>query len=278
MAVSALSKGLSVEDSPRLDHDTYNRAGTPAITETIFDKIRHSAVVLADLTFVGDTKARSGQKSKRLSNPNVLLELGYAAASIGWDRMILVMNKHYGGPESLPFDLRFRRFPITFTLGPQFKDRQPVIDDLAARLESAIGTCLAAEYTRVDRIMTQLTTSARRFILTHYTHGIFFEVSDANTVASRDDLAVMQLLELEVIQCIKYAADTQFAYTWTYLGRQCIIRLGLPLSPVVNSDPFVVQSQVRVEFSSYEALADEQVPCDIRMPIRFTDDPPREES
>ena len=102
---------MSIEDSPRLDHDTLGQAGTPAITDTIYRKIKRSAVFLADVTFVGKTTPREGVESKRLSNANVLIELGYAAAVLGWDRIVLVMNKHYGSPESLPFvspHLRFK--------------------------------------------------------------------------------------------------------------------------------------------------------------------------
>ena len=73
--------------------------GYPSITETIFSKIEQSEVFVADVTFVGETDRRDGTKAKKLSNPNVLAELGYAAAKLGWDRVILVMNKHYGSPE-----------------------------------------------------------------------------------------------------------------------------------------------------------------------------------
>ena len=66
---------------------------------------------------------------------------------------MLVMNKHkqYGSPDSLPFDLRYRRFPLTFELGPQSERRQQVIDSLVSELEGAIRTCLAAEYDRAAK-------------------------------------------------------------------------------------------------------------------------------
>jgi hypothetical protein len=44
-----------------------------------------------------------------LPNPNVLLELGYAAAQLSWDNIICVYNLAYGAVEDLPFDLRTRR-------------------------------------------------------------------------------------------------------------------------------------------------------------------------
>ncbi len=60
----------------------------------------------------------ANKKGKAMPNPNVLLELGYAAAKLGWDRLVLVMNTNYGHPEELPFDLRNRRFPLTFKIAP----------------------------------------------------------------------------------------------------------------------------------------------------------------
>jgi tRNA(Ser,Leu) C12 N-acetylase TAN1 len=38
-----------------------------------------------------------------------LLELGYAAKAIGWDRIICIINSDYGMHEELPFDLITRR-------------------------------------------------------------------------------------------------------------------------------------------------------------------------
>jgi hypothetical protein len=65
----------AVEDSPRLDHDTKDVPGTPEIAGTIFKKIQESGAFIADLTFIGATDLRGGDR-KLLPNPNVLLELG----------------------------------------------------------------------------------------------------------------------------------------------------------------------------------------------------------
>jgi hypothetical protein len=69
-----------LEDAPRLDHDTLNVPGAPAIAPTIFEKIDRAAMVIADLSFVGETSSNDPNKRKKqLPNANVLLELGYAA-------------------------------------------------------------------------------------------------------------------------------------------------------------------------------------------------------
>ena len=270
-AITGLSKDLSLEDSPRLDQDTHGRSGTPAVGETIFRKIEHSAVFLADVSIVGKSIPRGGQKEKCISNPNVLIEQGYAAARIGWDRIILVMNKHYGSPERLPFDLKFRRFPATFNLGPQSEKRPAAVDALGATLKSAIGTCLAAEYVRVDAIMAQLASYARNFIRDHHGASVIYETSRDNNIVSRDDLAILQLLELNVIQCIQYTREIPYAYTWSYLGRQCIARLGLPTSSLVPDASIAEPQSIKFDFASYEALSGD-TPCNIEMPVRYVGD------
>ena len=114
-AVKRIGSDADVEDSPRLDHDTKDVPGTPEIAGTIFRKIQESGAFIADLTFIGASDQRDGDK-KLLPNPNVLLELGYAARSIGWDRIIFVMNTAYGPVEEQIFDIKQRRWPICYQL------------------------------------------------------------------------------------------------------------------------------------------------------------------
>jgi hypothetical protein len=38
-----------------------------------------------------------------------LIELGYAAARLGWNKIICIFNAAYGKIEELPFDIKFRR-------------------------------------------------------------------------------------------------------------------------------------------------------------------------
>src|SRR5262245_23802203 len=84
LAVKRIASGSHVEEAVRLDSDVHGESGSPAICETIFRKIAHAAVFLGDVTFVDKAAEKHGAKPKRLPNPNVLIELGYAAAEIGW--------------------------------------------------------------------------------------------------------------------------------------------------------------------------------------------------
>ena len=93
-AVQRAGSGMHVEDSPRLDHDTENESGTPPIAETILRKIKNSAIMIADMTFCSEIRedGPEGKVKKKNPNPNVMMELGYAAAIMGWSRIILVIN------------------------------------------------------------------------------------------------------------------------------------------------------------------------------------------
>jgi len=110
------------DDDPNqvaLDMDTKGVTGSPKIADTIFGKISEAAAFVADMTFVG---ARNGGKGK-ISNPNVLIEYGYAVKALGDFaelRIISVMNTFYGKPslKNLPFDMKYVRWPITYTLAP----------------------------------------------------------------------------------------------------------------------------------------------------------------
>jgi len=93
-----------------IDRDTKGTTGTPDIVSTIFGKIEKSSIFIADISFINQLS--SGRKC---SNPNVLIELGFAAKTLGWDRIICIFNTEYGKVEELPFDLRFRR-PLTYKI------------------------------------------------------------------------------------------------------------------------------------------------------------------
>lgn len=103
-AVKSLKDGVV---DPAMDRDTLGIPGTPDIAQTIFDKIDACEVFVADISLV--PRGSDDDAFRPTPNPNVLIELGYAAKSLGWDRVILVFNGAYGEIEDLPFDIRARR-------------------------------------------------------------------------------------------------------------------------------------------------------------------------
>ncbi len=92
-----------------LDHDRKGISGTPPIADVIFEKIRLTNVFIADVTAVGSLvrlKPSSHESpEKKLINPNVAIEYGYAVAKVGDEMILLVHNTHYGDLSDLPFDL-----------------------------------------------------------------------------------------------------------------------------------------------------------------------------
>ena len=117
-ALKQIAKTGTIDASPRLDRDTKDVPGIPDIANTILAKIRTASAFVADLTFIGTANCAADATGKPTPNPNVMLELGYALAELGWERIVCVLNKHYGSEQDLPFDLRNRRWPISYDLPP----------------------------------------------------------------------------------------------------------------------------------------------------------------
>ena len=119
-----------------LDKDTQGEAGMPVVAEIILEKISRCAVFVPDLSFVTPVGS-----ARAISNPNVLIELGYALRAIGHRRIVALFNSAYGSTNDLPFDLRTRRFPIEYRLAEADpKDvRQEVRDQLVKELANALA-------------------------------------------------------------------------------------------------------------------------------------------
>lgn len=103
-----------IEDTRiEVDEATRDTTGSPNIPKTIFDKISASDVFICDLTTINTTAPKD---FRRVPNPNVLIELGYAIATLGWERIVMVFNEVHGVfPIDLPFDIdrhRSMRFKI----------------------------------------------------------------------------------------------------------------------------------------------------------------------
>jgi hypothetical protein len=152
-AIEKISKDITLEEADRpddlaVDKDTKGVAGSPPIVETIFRKIEAARLFVADLTFVGLTPA-----GRSVCNNNVTIEYGWALAKLGHERIVGVMNTAYGEPtaESLPFDIRHMRWPITYRLAQDASqedrrtERQRLTDAFATAVRSAITAGLLRE-------------------------------------------------------------------------------------------------------------------------------------
>ena len=116
-AIKSLNKGSEeIKVEMCIDTATDSLSGSPDIAASIFNKISNSHILVCDTTIINPSSRIETitnfftQKSKRLTlNPNVLIELGFAASSLGWDKIICVVNTSQGQVEELPFDIRGRR-------------------------------------------------------------------------------------------------------------------------------------------------------------------------
>mgnify|MGYP003306667157 FL=1 len=104
-AISRLSNDIDFSIYLDIDKATNKRVGTIDISDSIFKKINTSKIFVADVSIINFR----AKKYKKTPNPNVLIELGYAARTLGWENIICVFNTKYGTPVMLPFDLRNRR-------------------------------------------------------------------------------------------------------------------------------------------------------------------------
>lgn len=168
-----------------VDRDTQGVPGTPDIVATIFDKIQRADI------FVGDVTIVTGQESQRPSpNPNVLVELGYAARHLGWHKIICVANLHYGKTEQLPFDLRPRRI-LTYTMSPSGDEKGPIREELAGKLTAALVE-IASDKPRFVKSLQEVFDRINPAIILHIRAGRS-EISI--NLTSRNEAALRELRE-----------------------------------------------------------------------------------
>jgi hypothetical protein len=103
-AVTKISSSEAFSVEAVIDRDTYGIPGSPAIIESITSKITKSDIFVCDISIIN-----YNSQSRPTPNPNVLYELGFASAILGWDRIVMVQNVAFGGLDTLPFDLKGRR-------------------------------------------------------------------------------------------------------------------------------------------------------------------------
>jgi hypothetical protein len=133
---------LAIE--PVVDRDTAGVPGSPAISDTILQKIGRADVFVPDVSIV-----MSGSAGRSSPNPNVVMELGYAVAQLGWDRIIMVMNTAFGDVTQLPFDLRGRRV-LSYSLpDAPGTSKADIRRELERRLREAILSIVSEERIRL---------------------------------------------------------------------------------------------------------------------------------
>ena len=116
-----------------IDKATSNLPGSPHIPSAIFDKISSADAFICDITTINkeaietikNLQATEGrtkpQEVRTVPNPNVMIELGYAIALLGWERIIMLFNTSYGDLKDAPFDIVGNRI-TDYHLSPKTED------------------------------------------------------------------------------------------------------------------------------------------------------------
>lgn len=103
--VDQIAKKLKI--TIRIDSDSRGEDGSQAIDEAILKKINACDLFVCDITpMVRVQSLGEHHCEKEIPNPNVLFELGFAVASLGWHRCIMIWNGEYGDLNNAPFDIR----------------------------------------------------------------------------------------------------------------------------------------------------------------------------
>jgi hypothetical protein len=234
-AVVLIANEGVVEDAPRIDEGMEGVAGTPEVATIMFQKIDSSAIFIADVSLVGSTEPLdTNRQRKRVPNPNVLLEMGYAAARIGWNRVICVMNEHFGKRHEQPFDVRNRRFPINYTLAPgNDQTRNETRTTLAGDIKGAIEIMAHSEHQHVATVRSRLDVRCLRLMREYAKQQSFSSPDTTNygqlVMSFPVDAAIERLLDMGVIRADVDPQQGLYAYHWTYLGDLVLRDLGMRL-------------------------------------------------
>jgi hypothetical protein len=143
----------------RPDEATRNVPGSRNIPDEIRRKILASDIFVCDVTPI--CKASDGHP-KSSANPNVIFELGYAVAQLGWDRVILLFNKAFGDfPKDLPFDFdRHRASP--YTLPEASAPKKTAYAPLVTLLTEAIATIIKHDPKKPSEVLLLTPEQTRR--------------------------------------------------------------------------------------------------------------------
>ncbi len=180
-ALRAATKRLPVPCE--VDEATRGVSGSPPIFETILHKIDQSMAFVGDLTLV------TGSAERPSSNPNVLIEYGYALARLKEHRLVSVLNRSYGPPERLPFDLRHRAVKLVYNLGPS-SDRSAIKEakeNLEGRFTSEVRRILEGDIDGPPEVFFRkwesLSASTRQVV-----HALLSEGGSASEASLRSAL------------------------------------------------------------------------------------------
>jgi hypothetical protein len=233
-AVEKIKAKNELPDVPVVDLGMERVPGSPEIATIMFRKIGRSAIFVGDVSLVGEIK---GDSPKRIPNGNVSVEMGYAAAYLGWERIICVLNEQYGKAEEQPVDTRNRRFPINYALSPSLDNEAEVFKGLVNDLRRAIHAVYIYELESAKEAIRLLDINCMNLIAAAAQHEWFYAPDPSQTTiggpldTAKFDAAVTRSLDLGLIWTD--TAPGKYAYHWTYKGKKVLELLGYRAKPAL---------------------------------------------
>ncbi len=237
-AVEEIRTENALPDLPIVDLGLERVPGSPEIATIMFRKIGRSAIFVGDVTLVGEIK---GNPAKKIPNANVSVEMGYAAAYMGWERIICVMNEtvEYGKAEDQPVDTRNRRFPINYTLAPSKDWEAKVLKGLTKDLRHALQAVFTYDLESAKDAVRLLDVNCMNLIAVA-ARGDLFAAPDTNATTfggpldtAKFNAAVLRLLDLGLIWTDTAPTLGKYAYHWTFKGKKVCELLGHRQRPMV---------------------------------------------
>jgi hypothetical protein len=132
-AVESIKAEVEMAVEPCIERDVQGIPGTPDIAQTIFRKIDECRIFVGDVSIINS----SATTDRETPNPNVLIELGYAAKALTWNYVVCVYNTAFGGVKDLPFDLQ-TRLMCTYSASEEQDKKSEERDVLASKLKAAL--------------------------------------------------------------------------------------------------------------------------------------------
>jgi len=263
-AIEKLTGDPDTDLELRLESDTEGKSGSPDIFNAIIEKIDRCNVFVADISIINP----GATQDRKTPNPNVLLELGYAAHRLGWDRIICVFNENTGMfPGDLPFDLKGRRVTSYNYPGSGSKaDKAKVQLQLVGTLRTAIRGIITGKLpVPITSLSEQQKIIRDRDVKT--LHAIFERIDlDALDYLFRDGLhghmhyAVIyhsEILELLVTSAGFHLYDVELVTRFFAFYESYIKSIGYGQSFFSTTSPFVYSFQVddKPSRDAFEAFA-----------------------
>lgn len=160
-STSAIAKLKNEGYNIEFDYGFKKTPGTPILINEMLKKSDEADMVLVDLTFTSSKNTFLTKKingfgktltygktidDKLSSNPNVLLETGYAWAKKGTYRTLAIMNTAFGSPDDLSVDLKGFRWGIRYNLNQKnYANRKEIRSKLTKGLYDAFKASISAE-------------------------------------------------------------------------------------------------------------------------------------